>query len=337
VAPAAKAQQLAASQDGPVQSANVASPPNTLQILSLASTNPFVNHDGQLYSCQWASTLGTDLAFAAPDVELPFLPLHRDSGFQIVSKSAVRLIGTPSKLLKRARKPRQLQRASNAQASASVVSSSVPNPGPSTTSLPDQTPTEPTNFEPPPISIPVPTTSSDDRIRQAAFLEQIATTKRSRSDADEVVIHRSKKYADFYPNAEETLDTPLTPRQYAAAAYGIEQPSSASGKRKRRRKKTLIGPLSASEARLAMPPPMMRGAMPPPMMHGALPVVQGTPQTPTMRGELAGQETESQALVDQISMETRVENTAIGQEPRVGGYGDQTRGAVGRSDYMSAQ
>lgn len=328
-APAAKPQQPVAPQERPIQSANVASSPSTLQILSLASTNPFVNHDGQLYSCQWASTLGTDIAFASPDTKLPFSPLHRESGFQIVSKSAVRLIGTPSKIIKRARRSRQLQRSSNSQA---LVSSNVPNPGPSTTSLPDQTDAENTDFDPPPISIPVLTTSSDDRIHQAAFLEQIATTKRSRSDPDEVAIQRTKKYADFYPGAEEASDTPQTPRQYVAAVDGIEQPFSASSGWKRRRMDSQTGPLSASEARLAMPPPMMHGAMPPPMMYGALPVVEGTPQAETTSGELAGPEAESRVLVDPTIMETHVEDAAIGQEPSDGGDGD----AAGRSEHMSA-
>ncbi|KAL8816482.1 MAG: hypothetical protein Q9223_004509 [Gallowayella weberi] len=44
-----------------------------LQILDLHTPNPLISYNGRIYSCTWASTIGTDIFLAAPDL-LPAAP-----------------------------------------------------------------------------------------------------------------------------------------------------------------------------------------------------------------------------------------------------------------------
>lgn len=50
--------------------------PDSIQILELHSDNPLIAHQGKLYSCQWASAVGTDLLFTLPtESSSPNVPL----------------------------------------------------------------------------------------------------------------------------------------------------------------------------------------------------------------------------------------------------------------------
>ena len=70
-----------------------------IQILDLHTRNPLVSYQGQLYSCTWGSTLGTDVLLEAkqpPDVPNPYgPPQSTDPVASILATSSIRLSGSP--------------------------------------------------------------------------------------------------------------------------------------------------------------------------------------------------------------------------------------------------
>lgn len=70
------------------------------QIIGLHTPNPLVMYNGQLLSCQWASTIGTDMFFAKPDanVESKEKPLRSLPNADLLAISSAKLIAKVGRL-----------------------------------------------------------------------------------------------------------------------------------------------------------------------------------------------------------------------------------------------
>ncbi|OCK96532.1 uncharacterized protein K441DRAFT_675933 [Cenococcum geophilum 1.58] len=80
---------------------------NAIQILDLHTHNPLISYQGQLLSCRWASTIGSDLLFAdAPqDRESYPEPLRALPSFDLLGISSTKLIATITQLRPRYSSP----------------------------------------------------------------------------------------------------------------------------------------------------------------------------------------------------------------------------------------
>ncbi|OCK82002.1 hypothetical protein K432DRAFT_236216 [Lepidopterella palustris CBS 459.81] len=107
-------QQAENAQQNGEQSMTDRPDPNTadldgIQLLDLHTPNPLIHYQGQVLSCQWASTIGTDMLFAEPpsDREWPSEPLRSLPSFDLLGISSAKLVATRSQLRTR---PRTRQR-----------------------------------------------------------------------------------------------------------------------------------------------------------------------------------------------------------------------------------
>lgn len=142
-----------------------------IQIVGLHDDNPIVSYQGQIYSCHWASTIGTDLFFAralpAEDREARIAePMRKLNGsFELIGASSARLVARQAKL-----RPKTSQE---------KVQQS--QPGPSHSFAPIQ---NPESMEV--VKFPVPEHASRAQKRQANFLEKLSAVKARLGEKDKV-------------------------------------------------------------------------------------------------------------------------------------------------------
>ncbi|KAJ4312377.1 hypothetical protein N0V94_007485 [Neodidymelliopsis sp. IMI 364377] len=70
------------------------------QIVGLHTSNPLVMYNGQLLSCQWASTIGTDMFFAKPEVNASSeeKPLRSLPNVDLLAMSSAKLVARVGRL-----------------------------------------------------------------------------------------------------------------------------------------------------------------------------------------------------------------------------------------------
>lgn len=94
---------LSLSSKGKVE----AEPGQSLQLTDLATENPLLMYEGQLYSCEWASSIGSDLLFMHRDDErngtshADYTPLHSFKEVDLVGIGAARLVASSATLERR--------------------------------------------------------------------------------------------------------------------------------------------------------------------------------------------------------------------------------------------
>ncbi|KAB2575546.1 Transcription factor TFIIIC tau55-related protein [Lasiodiplodia theobromae] len=142
-----------------------------IQIVGLHDDNPIVSYQGQIYTCQWASTIGTDLLFTkAPPPEdredRVAEPLRKLGTFDLLGASSTRLVASAAKLRPRSGPSRveKSQSAPNAHSFAPIE-----NPG---------------NIEV--VKFPVPEYATRAQRRQASFLEKLSAVKTRLGEKDKV-------------------------------------------------------------------------------------------------------------------------------------------------------
>ena len=95
--------QRGQQQDVPAIDSTNGQEPATLgeaQIIGLHTPNPLVMYNGQLLSCQWASTIGTDMLFAKPDAdaESEEKPLRSLPNVDLLAMSSAKLVAKVGRL-----------------------------------------------------------------------------------------------------------------------------------------------------------------------------------------------------------------------------------------------
>lgn len=149
-------------------------PQDRIQILDLHTQNPLISYQNQMYSCEWTSTLGTDLLFTTPLSDFPHPVLREKPNVSLLATSSIKLMGRPAQIAARHNTEERAQ-------------SSTPVPENSTASAKTTMPEKATPFK-----IPLGATPSRARQTQASFLERIIAIKAKKGEKDNVTIYTQK-------------------------------------------------------------------------------------------------------------------------------------------------
>lgn len=135
-----------------------------IQIVGLHDNNPIVSYQGQIYSCQWASTIGTDLLFTkAPEDQDDRMaePLRKLGSFDMIGASSARLVATTAKLRPRSGRSKRQQQNHTFAPIQDAESMDV-------------------------VKFPVPEDATRGQKRQAGFLEQLSAVKARLGEKDKI-------------------------------------------------------------------------------------------------------------------------------------------------------
>jgi hypothetical protein len=71
-----------------------------IQILDLHTSNPLIAYEGQILSCHWASTVGTDMLFrnTEPDSSSQVTPLRKFPAFDLLGLSSTKLMAATAQI-----------------------------------------------------------------------------------------------------------------------------------------------------------------------------------------------------------------------------------------------
>ena len=221
--------------------------PTNVQILDLHTSNPIVSYNGQVFSCQWAQNIGTELLFTRHD-KSSSLPILRSlpGNVDLLAASSARIISEPVHVKPKAplRKP-----------------------------LPTARPREPAS------QISLPKNASIQKKNQASFLEKLIGIKEAKGEEDLVTVHararttnwKWRKLADGNRNLERTrLQIVIRRRKDSAevvqARAKLEEldreaeeiAAVRAAKKRKRGRKPLEGELGSSPPRPGRPRKMRR-------------------------------------------------------------------------------
>ncbi|GAM85746.1 hypothetical protein ANO11243_037540 [Dothideomycetidae sp. 11243] len=164
--------------------------PGQMQILDMHTSNPLISYNSQLYTCHWATDIGTTIHISKskPDSDSSELhqPLRSFDSFDLLAKTRARLVAVPARV-----KP------------AAVSAPQAPAPTPalqfvsSTTGFVlDTTEGDRVVYEPDGrMRITVPANASAAKVSQSRFLERWAELNARRGKTDPVPIKTVKNYS----------------------------------------------------------------------------------------------------------------------------------------------
>lgn len=166
-----------ADQPFPLHESTDASVPDRIQILDLHTSNPLISYQSQLYTCDWNTTIGTDMILSST-AQGPSSPLLFTTRHKLVARPA-RLtpnVGTQS-----------------TSPASPPTSPTPPDPSLLPNTLINQ-PTSSTTKSPKPAPTPLDTRASLVRQRQTAFLERLTAAKVARGETDQVTMHSQRRF-----------------------------------------------------------------------------------------------------------------------------------------------
>lgn len=150
-------------------------PEDRIQILDLHSANPIVSYQNQIYSCEWTSTIGTDLLLTTTDPDFTHPILREMTGVSVLAATSIKLFARPVQLASRRNVSTQAE-------------------------LQDQIPALETSSqveeEPQPTTIVIPPNLAPSRARldQASFLERLMAAKAARGEKDQVTVFAQRVF-----------------------------------------------------------------------------------------------------------------------------------------------
>ncbi|KAL8689735.1 MAG: hypothetical protein Q9224_004575, partial [Gallowayella concinna] len=172
-----------------------------LQILDLHTSNPLISYNSKIYSCNWASTIGTDIFLAAPDLlpaapNDPFrvVPLHTLPNVSIIGTSCISLTARPATIRPRNDAPKIQPSHSVPRAEEQSILASAKNiipQEPSGLSSPARPQTEDAHHNQP-LKIPLSPTAAHTRRAQTSFLESLIAIKAAKGETDQVTVYNTK-------------------------------------------------------------------------------------------------------------------------------------------------
>lgn len=154
---------------------------DAVQILDFHTSNPLISYQGRLYSCEWSTTLGTDvLLISSKSSESPVLAATRN-----------KLSGRPVRMIRHhgANKPSLQPSDKAAQTRKATVESNTPQ-----VDSPIHPPEKNPAVQRPVLEIPLDRHASVARQNQAHFLERLSSIKAARGEPDEVTVYAKKRY-----------------------------------------------------------------------------------------------------------------------------------------------
>ncbi len=154
-----------------------------IQFLGLHTSNPVVSYQNRIYSCDWTTTIGTDLLLARPSTRSDSTEhedLRSHPKYALVATSAVKLLATPSQLVAKQHIRTKQQDIAKEQAVIEV--------GQGMNESQDRTSGT--------ASIPGDNLASRPRQGQGGFLERLAAAKSAKGEQDEVTLVSKKRFTN---------------------------------------------------------------------------------------------------------------------------------------------
>lgn len=149
-------------------------PIDRIQILDLHTQNPLISYQNQMYSCEWTSTLGTDLLLTTPSPDSPHPTLREKPNVSLLATSSIKLMGRPAQIAARHNTEEDGHHSTPAAENSTAL-------------------TKPASPEKaPPVKIPLGATPSRARQKQASFLERLIAIKAKKGEKDNVTIYTQK-------------------------------------------------------------------------------------------------------------------------------------------------
>ena len=145
-----------------------------IQILDLHTQNPLISYQNQMYSCEWTSTLGTDLLLITPSPDFPHPMLREKPNVSLLATSSIKLMGRPAQIAAR-HNTEEGGHPSTPATESSTASAQTAGPEKAT-----------------PVKIPLGATPSRARQNQASFLERLIAIKAKKGEKDNVTIYTQK-------------------------------------------------------------------------------------------------------------------------------------------------
>ena len=179
-----------------------------LQLLDLATDEPLVSYQGEVFRCEWRETLGSDLVFAAPEnVPDSVQPLAKDpeGKWVLVTRSETTLLGVPLELRRRQGKKAgdgDIGENANIGEGRGEKEGEVTGRGDGESEQP--------------FTVLMDPGTAGVRAEQASFLEQFMAIKQAKGETDTVYIGRGKSFMDEEGNVRPG---PLLPRDTRDAIW----------------------------------------------------------------------------------------------------------------------
>lgn len=158
-----------------------ASASDQMQLIDLQSKNPLLSYNNTLYSCQWATDVGTSLYLTQPaaDSDPNHPPLRSLPTLDLLATSRARLVATPATILPR---------------TSPLPAVSALGPVAHHESFTTQEGDKIHHTDGQGFRIDLPTTASASKVAQARFLERLSAIKAKKGDQDAVPITNIKIY-----------------------------------------------------------------------------------------------------------------------------------------------
>ena len=175
--PAADGAEIAASAtNGDDQVGPTLELEDRVQILDFHSPNPIISYRNQIYSCNWTSTIGTDILITAPEPNDPHPVLRQGPGVSVLAATRLKLSGRPVQLDSRQTTSSETQ---------SHDSKLAPDSSSKPTKILDGRQV---------ISVKIPDGLAPNRARQnqANFLQRFIAVKAAKGETDEVTVYAQK-------------------------------------------------------------------------------------------------------------------------------------------------
>lgn len=153
---------------------SLSGPEDRIQILDLHSQNPLISYQNQMYSCEWTSTLGTDLLLTTPTPDFSHPVLREKPDVLVLAASRIKLMGRPAQIANR----HGAKEDSQQSPPAPETSTTLPNTASAETHIP--------------FKIPLGPIAPRARQKQATFLERFIALKAQKGEKDSVTIHAQK-------------------------------------------------------------------------------------------------------------------------------------------------
>lgn len=146
-------------------------PKDRIQILDFHTQNPLISYQNQMYSCDWTSTLGTDILLTAPTPDSSHPVLREKPNVSVLATSSIKLMGRPAQIASR-HGAEQGGQSSTPAPESSIASANTAS-----------------SEKAAPVKISLGPTPSRARQNQANFLERLIAIKARKGEKDSVTIH----------------------------------------------------------------------------------------------------------------------------------------------------
>lgn len=199
-------------EDGEIPAPFLPNKPSRMQIVDLHGPNPLISYKNKLYTCHWATDVGTSLFVTGPSDETNEIhsPLRSTSSFDLLGTTSARLMAIPATIRPRA-EPKTTTLSRSTAPEVIELTGEGQRIERSTTGL----------------KLTLPPNAKENQVSQARFLERLSAIKNAKGERDLVPVHTVKGYR-LPDNWEEVRDRWLEQEAAGSARHQSEVASRAA-------------------------------------------------------------------------------------------------------------